>query len=132
MKNKNNFRFDNILAQIIDPEAAQIMEEEGCDIKFIGPLDPAYRNRQTGVWSKNMWINGSPAGTILALDYNTLIKRIRTFNRYAKKGNLQKWEKDIYLPERAQIVFEKNLDVNDRSMLSRYFPTNNSSRLLLP
>jgi hypothetical protein len=70
-------KFDNDLAQIIDSEAARKMESKGYDIKFIGLLDPAFRSRKTGVWSKVC----IPGGTILAFDYNTLIERVGIYKK---------------------------------------------------
>ena len=70
-----------------------------------------------------MWVSTSPAGTILALDYDTLVQRISIFEKYVEEGRLQEWREKVYSPERAQIVFEKNLNVNDRDMLTPYFPS---------
>lgn len=116
-------QFDNDLARALDPEAAQTMEDNSYDIKFFGPLDPAFRSRKTGVWSKNLWVGGTPVGTILALDYETLVQRIGTFKRYQSEDRLQEWREGVYLPQRAAIVFEKKLHVNDKDILAAYCST---------
>jgi len=114
-------KFDNNLAHVIDDEAATTMEQEGYDIKFVGPLEPAYRDRKTETWSHIVGLNGPIGGTILAEDYQTLLERIKTYKKYEKDGKLKEWHEKIYLPERAEIVFKHNMQTNDRKKLSKYF-----------
>jgi len=113
--------YDNNIAKSIDPEAAEIMKREGYDIKFLWPWDPAFRDSETGVWSCCVWDSG-PAGTILAMDFDTLVERVEEFKKYREAKELEKWEKDIYLPQRAEVVFTAGLDVNDKDELDNYRP----------
>ncbi len=107
--------YDNDIAHVIDPEAAQTMDQQGYDIKFVRPLEPAFRNRASGVWSHQ--VNG---GCILALDYETLLARLGVYQRFAAEGRIGEWQEQIHFPERAEIVFAMGMQTNDRDRLEPY------------
>ena len=110
-------KLHNDIARMIDPEAADKMEAAGYDMVFVRAFEPAFRSRKDGVWSRQV-----QGGCILALDYETLVERIDTYETYKKDGKLAEWQEKIYLPQRAAIVAEKNLHTNDRETLIPYFP----------
>lgn len=112
-------KFDNDIAKAIDSEVAETMDDQGYDVKFLAPFEPAYYERKTGVWSCCVWATG-PAGTILAMDFDTLVSRVEEFERYIEEDRLDEWKEHIYLPQRAEVVFGAGLDTNDIDNLKPY------------
>lgn len=106
--------YDNDIAAALDPEAAAAMKAAGCEIRFIRPFEPAYRSRDTGVWSRCVWVGGQPAGTILATSFEQLLTRVAAFDAARAGGALAlvAWRAQ-YQQERFAVIRELDLRTND-------------------
>lgn len=124
-------QYDNDFARALDAEAADAMENAGCDIKFIGrnSMRPAFRNRANGVWSCCVWRGGQPMGTLLARDLDEMRERLETFETVMEIEDpierldaLDAWRR-VYEQQRYEVIAEFDLHTNDRADLAAQFET---------
>ena len=72
---------DNALAEILDPEAAAQMQQEGYDIRFIRPLEPAFHNRLSDEWSAQTWHGSQPCSMLKGTSFEEVAEQ---YERHAE------------------------------------------------